>query len=361
MKKKLDELNRKIRHSRKKHDGMIHKRNSLKKAIETLECGTKSEPLPPLSGAQAPEPEFIFKELQQAFGRAYRSYRVKGEPKIDYDTFFIRVREGLIELISRELNNRNSAKIQTSIWIRFTKDDNVVNLAFNSLMVNVYRGSDLDQIVDGMIAHMKFQIENPTLLNSRFAFDKVLHLDVNFHQLNLTRGRSYVPLPDYIANRKAVINPRNDYSECFKWAIIAADRWADIGSHPQRISNLRKFVNNYDWSGLEFPVSLKQIGKFEINNDISVNVLGLEDKEIHILRKRRIHNRGLDLLMVSENEINHYTAIKSLSRLLKSSNTKHHGKQYFCMNCLHGFPAEASRDLHRTYCENNEAVRVELP
>ena len=46
---------------------------------------------------------------------------------MDYDTFFSRVREGLIELISRELNNRNSAKIQTSIWIRFTKDDDVVS------------------------------------------------------------------------------------------------------------------------------------------------------------------------------------------------------------------------------------------
>ena len=115
---------------------------------------------------------------------------------MDYDAFFIRVKEGLIELISRELNNRNSAKIQTSIWIRFTKDDDVVNLAFNSLMVNVYRGSDLDQIVDRMIAHMKFQIENPALQNSRFAFDRVLRLDVNFHQSNITRGRSYVQLPD---------------------------------------------------------------------------------------------------------------------------------------------------------------------
>ena len=66
MKKKLDELNRKIRHSRKKHDGMIHKRNSLRKAIETLKRGIKPEPLPLLSRAQAPEPEFILKELEQA-------------------------------------------------------------------------------------------------------------------------------------------------------------------------------------------------------------------------------------------------------------------------------------------------------
>ena len=206
----MDELNRKIRHSRKKHDGIIHKRNFLRKEIETFKRDAKPPP-----GRASPEPEFIFKELERAFGRAYRSYRVKGKPKMDYHTFFIRVREGLIELISRELNNRNSAKIQTSIWIRFTKDDDVVNIAFNSLMVNVYRGSDLDQIVDGMIAHMKFQIENPVLLILRFAFDKVLHLDVNFHQLNLTRGRSYAPLPDYIANRKAVINPQNDDSRVF--------------------------------------------------------------------------------------------------------------------------------------------------
>ena len=102
--------------------------------METLKRGVK------------PEPEFIFKELEQA----YRSYRVKGEPKMDYDAFFIRVREGLIELISRELNNRNSAKIQTSVWIRFTRDGDIVNLAFNSLMANVDRGSDLDQIVDGI-------------------------------------------------------------------------------------------------------------------------------------------------------------------------------------------------------------------
>ena len=65
--------------------------------------------------------------------------------------------------------------------------------------------------------------------------------------------------------------------------------------------------------------------------------------------------------MISKNEINHYIAIKSLSRLLKSSNAKHKRKQYFCMNCLHGFSSEASRDLHRVYCENNEVVRVELP
>ena len=57
----------------------------------------------------------------------------------------------------------------------------------------------------------------------------------------------------------------------------------------------------------------------------------------------------------------HYTAIKSLSRLLASKNSKHKGKMYFCMNCLQGFSTELTRDEHYAYCSNNEAVRVEMP
>ena len=95
------------------------------------------------------------------------------------------------------------------------------------------------------------------------------------------RGSPYLPLPDFIAliNPQALIaliNPQNGDKECFKWAIIAADKWMGIDSHPERVSDLREFTDNYDWSGLEFPVSLKQIGEFEAKNDISVNMLGLD-------------------------------------------------------------------------------------
>ena len=56
----------------------------------------------------------------------------------------------------------------------------------------------------------------------------------------------------------------------------------DIKFNPERVSNLRKFVDNYDWSGLKFPVSIKDIGVFETKNDISVNMLAVEDRDIYI-------------------------------------------------------------------------------
>ena len=197
---------------------------------------------------------------------------------MDVDTFLSRIRKGLIELIELELNDLNSVRIQTTTWIRFARDEDRVELAFNSRMTNVHRGSNSDQIVDGMLAHrmtnvhrgsnsdqivdgmlahMKTQIENPALLSSRFKFNEVLFLDVDFHQLSLTRGSSCVPLPDWLANKKAIINPHNDDEECFKWAVIAAEK---VGmKDPQRVSNLKKFADNYYWSGLEFQFRLKKL------------------------------------------------------------------------------------------------------
>ena len=88
-----------------------------------------------------------------------------------------------------------SVKVQTMTWIRFKQDEELVELAFNSRMTDVHNLSKVEEIVDEMINHMKEQVENPTLLNSRFVFDEVLFTNIDFHQLNLTRGSSYIPLP----------------------------------------------------------------------------------------------------------------------------------------------------------------------
>ena len=66
------------------------------------------------------------------------------------------------------------------------------------------------------------------------------------------------------------------------------------------------------------------------------------------------------MLITGRNE-KHYVAIKSLSRLLRSSNTKNEKAQYFCINCLQGFNEKKSRDEHLGYCRDNEAVRIEMP
>ena len=82
---------------------------------------------------------------------------------MDVDTFSSCIRGELISLINRELTELNSARVQMTTWIRFIQEFveiNRVKLAFNSKMTEVHQGSDLGRIVNGMIAHMKTQIES---------------------------------------------------------------------------------------------------------------------------------------------------------------------------------------------------------
>ena len=89
---------------------------------------------------------------------------------MDPDTFFSRVRKFLIELLKKETRT-GAAHSQTTTWIRFRKEGEIVELAFNSRMLNVYNLSDMNEIVSQMISHMAQQIENPALLDGRFVFD----------------------------------------------------------------------------------------------------------------------------------------------------------------------------------------------
>ena len=45
---------------------------------------------------------------------------------------------GLIGLIARELTGLNLVRVQTTAWIRFTQDDDRVELSFNNRMTDVH-------------------------------------------------------------------------------------------------------------------------------------------------------------------------------------------------------------------------------
>ena len=93
------------------------------------------------------------RQLEGAFSGTYRRYRIDGLPGMDPDTFFSRVRKFLIELLMKE-SRTGAIKSQTTTWIRFRKDGELIELAFNSRMANVYNLSDMNEIVNEMIVHM---------------------------------------------------------------------------------------------------------------------------------------------------------------------------------------------------------------
>ena len=337
---KIAEINKKIRRAKNGRNNrcLIAKREALK---AELNWGPK--------------------QLDGAFGGAYRCYRIDGIEGMDVNTFFDRTKRFLIGLLSRETTSR-AVRSQATTWIRFIKDGiESVELAFNSRMLAVYNLSDMGETRSAMIEHMQQQIENPALRDSKFVFDGVIHMDIDFRRLSLTRGSSYIPLPDWLAKKKAIINPKNSDMECFKWAVIAAMRWEEIDRDHQRITKLKRFKADFDWTGIKFPASFRNIKRFESRNEITINILSFEDKKVYICRKGKEYDRVANLMLITNRNNKHYVVMKSLRRLLSRQNSKHKESQHFCINYLQGFKEKKSRDEHLVCCRNNEAVRIEMP
>ena len=86
----------------------------------------------------------------------------------------------------------------------------------------------------------KEHMDKINLPPSGYYIDKILILDLEVTKLNLTKGKSYKPLPKQIANKGAIINPKNENDDfCFAWAVIAALNYENIGNNPERISKLK--------------------------------------------------------------------------------------------------------------------------
>ena len=142
-----------------------------------------------------------------------------------------------------------------------------------------------------------------------------------------------------------------------------------IDKHAERIANeLREQAKLLNWTGLEFPMSVKHIGKFEKQNaDVAVNVFGYETEgKKEYLYPLRISGqqraRVVNLMLISDGEKNHYCWIKDLSRLLSSQKTDDgHHKQHFCLRCLNCFATSTALENHEGYCKTNDVVNVEMP
>ena len=93
---------------------------------------------------------------------------------MDLETFLRKTQGSIANLMSKELRDLDSAKVQTTIWIRFKVDVedgdenviivNAVDKAFNSWMMELFKGSNLNKIINNeMFAHMRMQFENLAL------------------------------------------------------------------------------------------------------------------------------------------------------------------------------------------------------
>ena len=119
-----------------------------------------------------------------------------------------------------------------------------------------------------------------------------------------------------------------------------------VKNNRERISHYKKYVDTLNYDGIEFPVSIKQIAKIEDQNNININVIGYENKNpFSLYVSKKVIETTVDLLLILEEEKQHYVLIKDFNKFMFRQN-RHRHRLHFCRYCLQYFGSEVILNKH---------------
>ena len=282
----------------------------------------------------------------------------------------------LIEKYLRELINqyRNEGewKVQLSAEINFISlkpgSDETRVMYTRSDNEEFMSSDDTDEIIkllfESFLKRFEENLQNK-MRGSEFEFDDINFFYYDFNKTSIYGSGTYIDSPKWLKNKKSTINPKNNDNKCFEYAVTLALNLDNINKHSQRISKIKPFIDQYNWKDIDFPPTNKDWRKFELNNDIALNILYIphNTKKIQLAYRSKNNltcNKEVILLMITDGEKWHYLAVKNVPGLLKGI-TSTHEKKFYCLNCFHSYRTKNKLESHKKICENHDYCHVEMP
>ena len=308
---------------------------------------------------------FEVRESESALSEFARVYTVNGREGIDVRPFLQSVRENITSVLRNNrrtkvklilICNMEKPSILGETIIRPSNFSSDIEVNLNGTNEDDLYVTMTERAIENMAAQQ--QVEG-----SGWRFHSIIRLELHIVDYNPLRGETWIALPKELANKNAIINPKNEDNKCFMWCVLRKLNPREKNS--ERIDKkLKEKENTLNMEGIEYPVSLKDIDKFESQNpSISITVLGYEGKWVYPLRNSNNTNRehNVILILIEEEGVNHYCLVKNVSRLLSSQVSNHKEKHHFCLRCLNYFWTHKSLNKHLEYCGNHEAVKINMP
>ena len=307
-------------------------------------------------------------EEKSALNKNVVDYVINGDPTYGPSEFLHIAKPHVINIMA--LNRNIKTKLYLNCFMSRTDSDGftlVKKFKFHSIGYKIItEATDPHEIYNEMVDEIEEEIQKVEQAEgSGWVFLEVENLTLHTDIWDPIKGSSYIDLPPELKNKKALINMKNkNNNKCFLWSVLRGLNPKD--NHPERIDDLKSKENTLNMEGIEYPVSPKDIKRFEKQNpDISVSVLGYsKDEKIYPLRISKKENKrkhNIVLLLIKDGDNSHYCLAKNLSALLSSQVNKRKSKLYFCLNCLNGFDTMEKLEKHKEYCDEEESIKINMP
>ena len=308
---------------------------------------------------------------KSAFGNFAKQFIIRGDDSLSLQEFFRKAR-GEIKLLLRQ---NPQTKVQCILNVemiqnRIGEEDQLSNPFFRSGQKENL-GNNFE-VAEEMIQEMIEAMENYNKRGSNWIFKRVIRLDVNFVRWNPLGGKplggkplggsAWIPLPEKLAQKKAIINMKNKDDFCFKWCVTRAANMVE--NHPERITeDLREQAEKFDWTDCKFPMPLEKIKFFEKRNNLSINVYEWNGHASPLIVTKEEKPFHIDLVFLTKGtDQAHFALVKNFSRFASCQVPGKGGNErVFCKRCLNSFPRVESLEKHKEICGEFAAAKIELP
>ena len=313
-----------------------------------------------------PTPRTKIEQTDKALKGYTKSYEISIKNNKDPLAQMQNTRKAIELHVITLLNEMKGLKYVETLKVTFSKmsgGEIVIKTAyFNSIAQTIINHIEINEALQMSKQNILNQINQWISEGSGWTIHSVDNHYLNIVKYKPMNGSSYIQLPSELRNsKKGLINIKNEDNECFRWCHIRHLNPQE--KYPQRIKKSDKeYVNKLDYSGIEFPVTIKQFNKIEKQNKININVFSYEEKQPYpIYVSKEKYEDHMELLLVTKDENKHYVLIKDFNRFMYNQ-TKHKDRKHFCMNCLQCFSSERVLTNHKDNCiQVNGTQAVNMP
>ena len=210
---------------------------------------------------------------------------------------------------------RGEWKVQLTMAINFISSKKIT-ISDN---IEIMMGKETDEIIEKIfesVLEIYQEGLGESMRGSEYIFDSV---DALYYSLDKTSlRRSYIDSREWLKNKNAIINPKNNDDKCFQYALTVALNNRNIKNNPERISKIKPFIGKYNWNQIDFPSHKIDWKKFKSNNkSIALNIEYIphnteEIRHAYKLKYNLERKIKVILLMITDGKKWHYLAVKKL-------------------------------------------------
>jgi len=242
--------------------------------------------------------KLVWREIDTAFESRILTGALINYNHIEPRQFLDDAKDIVLEHVENVIKKYYNVKVNTIFNGEFVTENQRANKSVSTRNYKLFRTSDLRESYERCVIESTLaSLEEFQERDSGWALSQILNLTVNINKYNPMHAGCHVKLPREIMMKRAVINVQSKDNACFACVVVAALHPAKRNA--ERESSYPHYATVLNLRDIKFPMTVNQIKKFELVNNISINVYGIESEGLFRLTEQK-RDKHVNLLYVED-------------------------------------------------------------